>query len=217
MRNPEIVALEASQIHLASEILGHAFQDDPLFQSFTDLNDHRRLSSLRSIGKMALHYAYPHRAVFTTIDVMKGVAIWIPPHQFPLDIFRLLKSGAYALPFQLNFIELLQLIPLFLRVEVCHEAWMSRPHWYLLMLGVHPHYQNQGIGSTLMVPVLAEADRENMPCYLETSTAAAVRFYQKQGFEVVETISFAKKDIQIWAMKREPQFKSMSIKDTDAC
>jgi GNAT superfamily N-acetyltransferase len=180
MRNPEIVALEASQIHLASEILGHAFQDDPLFQSFTDLNDHRRLSSLRSIGKMSLHYAYPHRAVYTTINVMKGVAIWIPPHQFPIDIFRLLKSGAYTLPFQ-------------------------------------SHYQNQGIGSTLMAPVLAEADRENMPCYLETSTAAAVRFYQKQGFEVVETISFAKKDIQIWAMKREPQFKSMSIKDTDAC
>jgi hypothetical protein len=95
MRNPKIVALEASQIHLASEILGYAFQDDPLFQSFTDLNDYRRLNSLRAIGKMSLNYAYPHQSVYTTIDVMKDVAIWIPPHQFPLDVFllKISRSG----------------------------------------------------------------------------------------------------------------------------
>ena len=33
---------------------------------------------------------------------MKGVAIWIPPGQFPLNNFRFLLSGAYALPFKLR-------------------------------------------------------------------------------------------------------------------
>jgi ribosomal protein S18 acetylase RimI-like enzyme len=55
----------------------------------------------------------------------------------------------------------------------------------------------------LIQPVIAEADRENMPCYLETSTAAAVRFYQRHGFEVVKTIDSSPGNI--WAMKREPQ------------
>jgi GNAT superfamily N-acetyltransferase len=206
MRSPEIVALEVSQIPLASEILGDAFQNDPLFQSFTDSDDRRRLIVLRSITKMSLQYAYPHRAVYTTTEELKGIAIWIPPRQFPLNIFRLLKSGAYALPLQLNFRKLLKLIPLFLRVKACHEAWMPQPHWYLLMLGVSPSCQNQGVGSILLAPVLAEADRHGIPCYLETSTAAAVRFYQRQGFEVVETIDSDQQGIQIWAMKREPQF-----------
>ncbi len=134
MRNSEIGLLETSQIELASEILGDAFKDNHLFQHLTYPDDRRRLSSIRSIGKMMLHYAYFHQA----------------------------------------------------------------------MLGVHPTYQNQGVGSNLIQPVLAEADRQNMQCYLETSTAAAVRFYQRHSFKVVETIDSSQGNI--WAMKREPQF-----------
>lgn len=203
MRNSEIVLLETSQIELASEILGDAFKDNHLFQHLTYPDDRRRLSSIRSIGKMMLHYAYFHQAIYTT-TAMKGVAIWIPPHQFPLNGLRLLQAGAYALPFQLPLIKLLQSMPLFLKVEKCHKTYMSQPHWYLAMLGVHPTYQNQGVGSNLIQPLLAQADRQNMPCYLETSTAAAVRFYQRHSFKVVETIDSSQGNI--WAMKREPQF-----------
>ena len=204
MRNPEIVLLETSQIELASEILGDAFKDNPAFEPLTYPDDRRRLNSIRSIGKMMLHYADLHQAIYTT-TAMKGVAIWIPPHQFPLNGLRLLQSGAYALPFQLPLMKLLQSMPLFLQVEKCHKTYMSQSHWYLAMLGVHSTYQNQGVGGSLIQPVLAEADRQHLPCYLETSTAAAVRFYQRHGFEVVETIDSSSANIQIWAMKREPQ------------
>jgi GNAT superfamily N-acetyltransferase len=207
MRNPEIVSLKASQIQSASEILGDAFKQDPLFQDFTYPDDRRRLIALQSIGKMMVRYAYSYHGIYTTTEVMKGVAIWIPPHQFPLHGWRLLQAGAYALPFQLPLIKLLQSIPLFLKVEECHKTHLSQPHWYLAMLGVHSNYQNQGIGAMLMQTTLAEADRENMPCYLETSTAAAVRFYQRQGFEVVETINCSAANLYIWAMKREPQIQ----------
>jgi hypothetical protein len=101
MRNPEIVLLESSQIQLASEILGNAFADDPLFQHFTDRNERRRLNSLQWLGKTILRYAYPHRAVYTT-ESISGVEILSPPHQFPLNELRLLQMGVYALPFQLR-------------------------------------------------------------------------------------------------------------------
>jgi GNAT superfamily N-acetyltransferase len=203
--NPEIALLQASQVQLASEILGDSFKDDPIFQYFAFQDDLRRLSSIQSIGKMMLHYADRYNAVYTTTEVMKGVAIWIPPHQFPLNEFRLLQAGGYVLPFKLRLNKLTQFISLFFKVEACHKAWMSQPHWYLLMLGVHSAYQNQGIGGDLIKPVLAAADRDNMPCYLETTTAAAVRFYQRHGFEIVETINSSDVNIWIWAMKREPQ------------
>jgi GNAT superfamily N-acetyltransferase len=203
VRNPEIVLLEASQIQLASELLAKAFKDDPLFQQFTDPEELRRLSSLQSMGTTMLNYAHPHHAVYTTTEAA-GVAIWIPPHHFPLDEFRLLRAGGYALPFTLRLSKLIQSIPLFFKIEACHKAWMSQPHWYLLMLGVDPAWQNRGVGGALLQPILDRADRDNLPCYLETSTAAAVRFYQRHGFEVVETIDSAPNDIWIWAMKREP-------------
>jgi GNAT superfamily N-acetyltransferase len=204
MRNPEIVLLESSQIQLASEILGNAFADDPLFQHFTDSDERRRLSSLQWLGKTILDYAYPHRAVYTT-ESISGVAVWIPPHQFPLNELRLLQVGVYALPFKLRLSRLLPSIPLFFQIEACHKTWMSQPHWYLMMLGVDPDRQNCGVGSALLQPVLAQADRDKLPCYLETSTAAAVRFYQRQGFEVVETINSTQANIWLWAMRRAPQ------------
>jgi ribosomal protein S18 acetylase RimI-like enzyme len=213
MRNPEIVLLEASQIQLASQMLGNAFHHDPLFQYFTYADDdrsdklrqRRRQIALQWLGKMILNYAYPYQTIYTTTEAMKGVAIWIPPHKYPLNELRLLMAGAYAIPFKLRLDRLLQFMPLFHTVEVLHKAVMSQPHWYLMMLGVDPAYQNQGVGGALLQPVLAEADKENIPCYLETSTAAAVRFYQRQGFEVLETINSCPENIWIWVMKRDPQ------------
>jgi ribosomal protein S18 acetylase RimI-like enzyme len=204
MRNPESVLLAASQLESASEILATAFKDDPLFAYFTHSDERRRLNSLQWLSKTILHYALPDRAVYAT-DGMSGVAIWIPPHQFPLNELRLLQAGAYALPFKLRTSRLLAAIPLYLQIEACHHTWMSQPHWYLLMLGVAPAWQNCGVGGALLAPVLAKADRDNLPCYLETSTAAAVRFYQRQGFEVVATIDFDRANTCIWAMKRDPQ------------
>jgi ribosomal protein S18 acetylase RimI-like enzyme len=75
------------------------------------------------------------------------------------------------------------------------------------MLGVDPAYRNQGVGSSLIQPILERADRENMPCYLETSTEKGVRFYQRHNFEIVETIDFPQAGFQVWTMIRQPRPK----------
>nr|WP_231510290.1 GNAT family N-acetyltransferase [Fischerella sp. PCC 9605] len=82
---------------------------------------------------------------------------------------------------------------------------MSQPHYYLEMLGVAPAYQGQGIGSLLLQPVLKQADTEGLPCYLQTTTEKAVRFYQKHGFEVLRTVELPKGGSQLWTMKRSPK------------
>jgi ribosomal protein S18 acetylase RimI-like enzyme len=205
--NHEIVQLEASQIQAASEVLGDAFQDDLVLRNFVLQNDRKRLSIIRWISQLMLQYARYYNTVYTTTKELKGVAIWIPPGQFPLNDFRLLLFGAYALPFKLRLGKLLQFISLFLKVEELHKANIPQPHWYLLMLGVRPCYQSQGVGSFLIQPILEKADRGGLPCYLEASTEGAVRFYQRHGFEVVKTIDFPQENVQIWTMKREPRLK----------
>jgi ribosomal protein S18 acetylase RimI-like enzyme len=72
-----------------------------------------------------------------------------------------------------------------------------------MLLGVAPGYQNQGIGAALLQPVLQRADRDRTLCYLETSTDAAVRFYQRQGFEIVHTRQIGK-SLPYWILKRCP-------------
>jgi ribosomal protein S18 acetylase RimI-like enzyme len=200
----QIVRLDRSQISTAIEVLGNAFANDSVFRHFfTDRNNLPILNKTRYLSKLMLDYALPERAVYTTIETVKGVAIWIPPDRFPLNDLRLLQVGGYKLPIELPLRKWWQFISLFLKVDTAHQINMPTPHWYLLMLGVHPDYQNQGVGSELIQPILKRADREQMPCYLETSSLAAVRFYRRHGFEVVQTIDFPPENIHIWMMKRE--------------
>jgi hypothetical protein len=49
--------------------------------------------------------------------------------------------------------------------------------------------------------VLQKADESRLPCYLETDKPEDVVFYQKHGFQVLETFS-VKDSPPLWTMKR---------------
>ena len=196
----EVVCLEPTQFDAASEILAHAFNNDPIFRYFAREQEQARINAIKLLAKTALRYSQPYNHIYTTTNDLKGIAIWIPPGKFPLNDFRLLQLGLYALPFKLRLSRLKQLLSLFLTIEKYHQQDMPQPHWYLFMLGVSPAYQRQGIGSLLLQPILNKADKEGLPCYLETSTQGGVRFYQRLGFEVVRTGGL--KDLKFWTLKR---------------
>lgn len=76
--------------------------------------------------------------------------------------------------------------------------------WYLSILGVAPEFQGQGLGETLIQPILEKVDQAGACCYLETFTARNKRFYIRQGF--FETISYLEPTTKArcWVMLREP-------------
>ena len=81
---------------------------------------------------------------------------------------------------------------------------MPTLHWQLALLGVGPTRRGQGIGSSLLGPVLARSDADGMPCYLETTRDRNVPFYQKHGFEVVVEDDLPNGELHFWTMKRNP-------------
>jgi ribosomal protein S18 acetylase RimI-like enzyme len=90
-------------------------------------------------------------------------------------------------------------------LEHLHKANAPARHWYLQWLGVDPPRQGQGIGSALMQPVLARADADSLPCYLETANARTVFLYQRHGFEVVVEGDLPKGAPHFWTMMRAPR------------
>lgn len=206
MMSTEVVCLEKAQIEAASKILAHAFNDDPIFRYFGREQEQARINTIKLLAKTALRYSQSYNHIYTTTNDLKGIAVWIPPGKFPLNDFRLLKLGLYALPFKLRLSRLRQFLSMFLTMEEHHKHDIPQPHWYLFMLGVSPAYQRQGIGSLLLQPIIKQADKEGLPCYLETSTEGGVRFYQRLGFEVVRTGGISE-EIKFWTMKRSPKEK----------
>jgi GNAT superfamily N-acetyltransferase len=77
-------------------------------------------------------------------------------------------------------------------------------HWLLATVGVRPGEQGRGLGRAVLTPILRRADAEHACAYLETSTAANVRFYTRLGFAVSGEIDVADGRLHVWAMLRVP-------------
>jgi GNAT superfamily N-acetyltransferase len=78
------------------------------------------------------------------------------------------------------------------------------PFWYLGVLATHPARRREGLAIAALAPVLAAADRAQVPCCLETSTEANRRFYERRGFVEATEVSVAGGP-PTWWLRRPPQ------------
>ncbi len=204
--NADIVCLKSSDFAIASEHLSAAFSQDPLISHFLPEDIAAKGRALKHLSTAFLNFAQLYGHIYTTVGDPKGVAIWLPPEASQITLLQLrqaVTSGLITSPLYLRWTRIVDFISLVNTEIQLHDKLCPEPHWYLGMLGVSPKSQGQGIGGMLLQPVLKKADRTKMPCYLETTTASAVRFYQRHGFEVVHQGMFVNREY--WAMKRYPK------------
>jgi ribosomal protein S18 acetylase RimI-like enzyme len=78
------------------------------------------------------------------------------------------------------------------------------PHWYLSLVSTRPTHQSRGLGAAVLQPVLAVADAEGMPCYLESTNPRNRTLYRRQGFVDLDEIHLdgGPSMLQMW---REPR------------
>lgn len=69
--------------------------------------------------------------------------------------------------------------------DVLDAMTPAEPHWYLGLLGTRPDKQGTGIARGLLDPMLARAERESLPVFLETGAKGNVEFYARFGFEQI--------------------------------
>ena len=98
MMTSEIIQLEKSQIDKASEILASAFHEDIMFQHVLPQKDKDKL--IYGMWKTVLRYSQAYHSTYTTPE-LKGIAVWIPPGEYPLNPLRFLLSGFYKIIFHI--------------------------------------------------------------------------------------------------------------------
>ena len=76
--------------------------------------------------------------------------------------------------------------------------------WYLSIVGIAPQFQGQGLGSSLIKPVLSKLDGLGIPSYLETFTSRNKRFYERLGYQDVSAFMEPVTGCEYWVMIREP-------------
>jgi ribosomal protein S18 acetylase RimI-like enzyme len=89
--------------------------------------------------------------------------------------------------------------------ETMAKEHPKAPHLYLFTIGTRKAARGKGLGKTLMAPVLAAADRDGLPCYLENSNPANTGFYRSRGFEQIKVFAAGPGGPPLEAMWREPR------------
>lgn len=75
-----------------------------------------------------------------------------------------------------------------------HESVMAtfhpkEPHWYLRDLVTSPAARGKGLGKALLENRLSIIDKDPLPVFLESTTDASRRLYERYGFQCVGTVS----------------------------
>ena len=196
------IPLVAYQQKQASEVMGEAFLNDPMWKYLVP-DEARRARVVSLSMNILVRYSLLYGEIYTT-PALDGVACWLPPGETTPIFSRLVLIGIRSAPLQLGWTGFRRYIAIENYCGEVHKRIVPGMHWYLWGLGVKPSRQGLGIGGMLMQPVLARADTDRLPCYLETTNEKNMPFYEKHGFNVVSDGEVPRYGLHVWTMLREP-------------
>ncbi len=197
---PDIIPLTRENFERARTVMARAFEDYPLLR-YVVPDDRWRLRLASALYGAVIRYCLAYGESFTTPEV-EGTACWLPPDRpFP-TFFRMVRAGMLKLPFQFGWTSFAKLDAFDKVAQRMHHEYAPGPHWYLWAIGVARERQGQGLGAGLMRPILAQADAEGLPCYLETHKELNTLIYARLGFRVAGTSGVPGHPGTIWGMLR---------------
>jgi GNAT superfamily N-acetyltransferase len=200
----KVLRLQDAQIAEASDALARAFLDDPM-TVYMMPDERQRREILPSFMQAGTRICLPYGEIYTTPGTPVGSANWLPPGKTEITEEVLAASGAFEVLERMGEEAAGRFGTLMAQLGELHAAAVPPEHWYLLILGVDPPRQGQGVGGSLIEPILRRADAEGRPCYLETMKTRNVTFYGKHGFEVVVEGDTADGGLHFWTMRRSPR------------
>jgi ribosomal protein S18 acetylase RimI-like enzyme len=171
---PVVDTVGPGDVERAVAVIVLAFSTDPVARwTYPDAPQYLSLFPVfvRAFGGRAFAQGTAHH-----VNGYMGAALWLPPGIYPesAGFAASLPEGREA-----------ELAALFEEMARYHPR---EPHWYLPLIGVDPAHQRKGCGAALLRETLRQCDHDHIPAYLEASSPANVKLYQRHGFEIRGTI-----------------------------
>lgn len=182
------------------DTLTRAFDDDPV-SMFMFPKERTRRRGLRHFFRIQLERIFLDSGEAWTTPERQGAALWVPPGMARPATWHDAVALAPVLADLVAGGRPGQALRLLADVE---RVRPRAPHWYLATLGTDPVAQGRGIGSSLLQAVLATADEQHVPAYLESSKEVNISFYARHGFTVTGEVRAARHPVTLWLMWRQP-------------
>jgi GNAT superfamily N-acetyltransferase len=200
---PSIVPLPPDRVRQAVRVLSTAFAADPIFSHyFPDAAQHSVVLGAFFDDIVRSHLRFGHVYAALLDGSLVGAALWRPPDaRLPTARDR---QREMATERRVRAVDPIAADALFAGFAATLRDHPAEPHWYLFFTGIEPALQGRGLGSLLLAPVLAIADRSRTLCYLETPFPRTHEFYRRLGFEMTQAGRPFSGAPTLWTMTRRP-------------
>lgn len=170
-----------------AELLYLALKDDPFYAAMERSVDSDQPERARQAMFAYLDYsmveAELHDALHRPSDHMYGVSIWSKPLSAETAQAKREKKQAFIAQ-HMGETSLKTYNNIVSYMSEQSGQYVDDNYWYLSIVGVLPEFQGRGLGVGLLSSVLAEADEQGIPTYLETFTPRNESFYERLGYQV---------------------------------
>ncbi len=194
--------LRPDELLAATRVLVHAFDEDPALRWLLP-DDHERARAAPHLARCWLEYGLRYGRVWCT-DGVEAVAVRRPPGAEGLDGWGLLRSGGLRAAWALGPAAVLRMLRAGVAADARHADAVQGPHWYCWLLAVAPEHQGKGLAGALVDHTFAAADRDGVPCYLESTNPRSVAVHRHHGWRVVDDGPVPGTALQVWSMVRAP-------------
>ncbi|MEV5333635.1 GNAT family N-acetyltransferase [Streptomyces werraensis] len=193
---PSVRPITDADVPTAVDTLARAFADYPFTRHVIAADGHEeRIRRYQELCLTRIGMVYGRVWV---ADEGRAVAVWAVPGQDPSPVFAELGpvlgelSGDRAAASETADTAMAPYRP-------------EEPGWFLETVATAPEAQGKGLGSAVLIPGIQEAERAGYPAFLETSSEANVRFYERLGFKVTADVQLPHNGPRTWCMRRDPR------------
>lgn len=167
--------------------------------------------AFKQLFRWYLKEAIPRGLCHACLNPPAGTALWMEESQWKVSLWRQLL----LMPEIIGVVGLGALVSRMRGLDALQSRHPHVPHRYLAVLGTHPQYQGQGIGSRLLGDGLRHCDEIGRAAYLETANPRNLLFYERHGFRVTGEINIPYSGPMVWQMWREPSGTGMRCSTQD--
>ncbi|ODQ63618.1 hypothetical protein NADFUDRAFT_84257 [Nadsonia fulvescens var. elongata DSM 6958] len=214
--NQVVRRVEIHEYKRACEALAEAFEADDSSEYLCFCDGRTKEEAAAFDIKIFEYIVYAHLldGLVLTIGDFESVACWMPPGKNMDQYWSMLRSGMWRLWFMYGaegrkrFFS--DYLPIMRNAKKKVLGEFDDNSWYLIYLGTIPQARGKGHARKLIEHVTRMADKERIPCYLESSNLINRVIYNKYGFDYKTTIYLGKfanppQKIPLEIMVREPK------------
>lgn len=182
--------IKMNSIEAAAQTIARSFMDDPFFIYLLP-QPGPRMIWLKRFAAATIKMVSGLDECYVTDEQSSGAMILVPPGHYPLPAAKVAPFAArmVSMTFGCRVAtgKMAGAMKVLARMEKHHPKYAN---WYLMQLGVDPESQGRGLGRLMMNELVARAERERIPVYLETTNEKNLAFYRHFGFELIDEIKY---------------------------